>query len=686
STTLFTFYDGPQRDPMLKSLDGGMNWTNSASGMSATGVELVVDPSDTKILYEAQVQGSGVYRTTDGGENWYAMNNGLPLGQFAWPNWGVKTLVCDPATKGRLFAGIDALGALGGVYIYENEVWTQSNTGLSPGTITIEVRSIVVDHRDPGIDPVLYASVLNAGIFRSDDGGLKWHPMNNGFPIQTQCDRIVMDKDDPLILYAATGAGVYKTINGGAEWKLVGSPSVAQYIALHPQNPNTAYVGYWEYGIYRTIDGGTTWSSMNEGLLNTRFHWLGVEPNNPGYLFLGNPRGLYRYISPSLFFTDLKLYQPVKAGDLVGAVLGGVMNNPAAEDGGESRQVRARLQLENLDQNLITSAKYENPDSLDNWLDATLASDSAGGTYVQTPSFTFTPSSSKHCNFRLTVSATTPMGTHRTVLSLIEDGTNWVLATKTGQLTVVLESASALNGAVILPGTGVHLAVTGSGTGWGGVYTSQPTGTTTPPGSVLKYLDVCFTPAGEASGTATVMVEYTTTGTYILSFWDGAQWRLADPQWDEPANHRVVGHVPYIYLQGTPFALAGQQGPTQTGTIALTVVDPEGHLLAGASFRLGPGSIDQTTDGTHNPLLWGGLSLGNYTLTQLSAPSGFLPDPTFPRSLTLPSVEEPLLSLTATCPLQGPVSVPSLSIWGLASLALALLGGGVWRLRRKNKA
>jgi len=589
TNTLFAFYSGPYWDPMLKSLDGGMNWTKSASGIYAEGVELVVDPFDANTLYEAQGFGSGVYRTTDSGENWYPMNSGLPVEEFVWPNSGVRTLVCDPTTPGRLFAGT----CTGGVYIYEDGLWSQRNNGLRPGSPDKWVDSIVVDHRDPDIPPVLYASVREAGIFRSADGGFHWIEMNSGFPTQAWCPKIVMDKDDPLILYAATWDGVYKTITGGAEtmnggagWSLVGEPCAAEFIAMHPQNPDLVYVGYFGKGVYWSKNRGTNWDPMNQGLINKRFNWMGVEPNNPGYLFLGNQRGLYRFISPSLYFTDLDLYQPVEAGNTVEAVLGGVMNNPATENGGVPQQVRARLQLINLDPSLISLAQYQNPNAPDAWITVTPTSDGTGGSYLwMDAGYSLQPGESKHCHFRLTVSASAPVGMHRTAFSLIEEGTNWVLATKTGQLTVVQESAPVQTGVTnlaqtgepmgvgTLPRTGVQIAVTGTGTVWGGIYQGQPTGTTTPNEPILQYLDVCFSPEQEYTGTVTVIVRYSTPERPSLKvpgsfrYWDGSVWRPADPQVNDLERETLIGHVPAVYLRGTPLALV--EAVTASTTLSL---------------------------------------------------------------------------------------------------------------------
>jgi len=65
---------------VLKSTDGGSSFTPKNKGMlgafsSRTG-SVQVDPKDSKVLYVG-TEGTGVFKSNDGGENWFEINSGL---------------------------------------------------------------------------------------------------------------------------------------------------------------------------------------------------------------------------------------------------------------------------------------------------------------------------------------------------------------------------------------------------------------------------------------------------------------------------------------------------------------------------------------------------------------------------------------------------------------------------------
>ena len=86
---------GPDKERgVFKTTDGGVTWTNVLYIDEDTGAtELVMDPSNNKVLYAATYQrrragwgfngggpGSGIYKTTDAGRTWTKLTNGLPAG------------------------------------------------------------------------------------------------------------------------------------------------------------------------------------------------------------------------------------------------------------------------------------------------------------------------------------------------------------------------------------------------------------------------------------------------------------------------------------------------------------------------------------------------------------------------------------------------------------------------------
>src|SRR6185369_12181501 len=81
---------------VFKTVNRGVSWSllNSAVGFVRI---LVIDPATPSTLYAA-TNSNGVYRSTDSGSTWNAINTGLT-------NLTVRALVIDPSTPSRLYVG-----------------------------------------------------------------------------------------------------------------------------------------------------------------------------------------------------------------------------------------------------------------------------------------------------------------------------------------------------------------------------------------------------------------------------------------------------------------------------------------------------------------------------------------------------------------------------------------------------
>jgi photosystem II stability/assembly factor-like uncharacterized protein len=86
---------------VFKSTDGGENWKAVNNGLTNIDVRaLAIDPLTPTTLY-AGTWGGGVFKSTDGGENWGAVNMGLV-------NLYVFALAIDPVTPTTIYAGTDS--------------------------------------------------------------------------------------------------------------------------------------------------------------------------------------------------------------------------------------------------------------------------------------------------------------------------------------------------------------------------------------------------------------------------------------------------------------------------------------------------------------------------------------------------------------------------------------------------
>jgi photosystem II stability/assembly factor-like uncharacterized protein len=161
-----------------------------------------------------------------------------------------------------------------------------------------------------GVGDVLFAAVDEAGLFRSEDGGTSWHPVDgfNEHPTRPgwrpgfgglAAHRFLSDSDDPARMWLAVSAvGVFRSEDGGETWALRNdgvdktAPSddydeigyCVHCIVADPEDADTI----WRQdhsGVYRTSDGGDRWERIETGL-PARFGFPMVRDDASGALFV----------------------------------------------------------------------------------------------------------------------------------------------------------------------------------------------------------------------------------------------------------------------------------------------------------------------------------------------------------------------------------------------------------------
>jgi photosystem II stability/assembly factor-like uncharacterized protein len=153
-----------------------------------------------------------------------------------------------------------------------------------------------------------FAGYTGGGLWRTDDAGLTWRNISDGWFGTGSIGAIAVAPSDPNVLWVGTGEhpirgqsstygdGVYRSTDQGRTWTHVGLRASRQISALrvHPSNPDVAYAavqgdrwqGSAERGIYRTTDGGTTWTKVLAGLNATSgASDLSMDPTNPRILY-----------------------------------------------------------------------------------------------------------------------------------------------------------------------------------------------------------------------------------------------------------------------------------------------------------------------------------------------------------------------------------------------------------------
>lgn len=288
-----TLYVGTQGAGIFKSTDKGANWTAVNSGLTDLNIGTVaVDPTNPGTVYSVTWD-AGLFKSTNGGRSWSPINSGLPV-------FSVIRLAIDPTNTDTIYAGT----AGGGIYKSADggRSWTAMNGGLPDGEV---IWALALDGRDSGR---LYVGIPYDGIFETEDGGQTWTPVNTGLP-SLSLEAMTIDPQDPNVLYAGIHdfgfSEVWKTVNGGGSWNSVvgaGLPkfNVIASLVIDPNNPRTIYVvgflssGSMATGIYRSSDGGDTWTGLSE-VPDGQIPPLAVDLQNSSTVYAGsNGSGMYK--------------------------------------------------------------------------------------------------------------------------------------------------------------------------------------------------------------------------------------------------------------------------------------------------------------------------------------------------------------------------------------------------------
>jgi hypothetical protein len=166
--------------------------------------------------------------------------------------------------------------------------------------------AVVADCADPRR---LYAGTTRGGVFRSEDGGATWQPINRGLlykDVWSLTQHPVSGR-----LYAGTSpAGVFRSDDGGDTWQACESlwqlPSTRQWhgpvpphlsrlkdLAVSADEPDVVFGAIEEGWLVRSRDGGATWEQIDAGVPHDS-HTIRFVPGSHSTLVMGANQGMCR--------------------------------------------------------------------------------------------------------------------------------------------------------------------------------------------------------------------------------------------------------------------------------------------------------------------------------------------------------------------------------------------------------
>jgi photosystem II stability/assembly factor-like uncharacterized protein len=218
---------------VYRTLNGGKSWQRVLFRNDSTGaVDLVIDPNNPKIIYAALWQvyrtpwgmssggaGSGLFRSTDGGDSWAELTRepGMPRGVI-----GKIGIAISGADSKRVYAIIEADS--GGVYRSDDggATWKRTNDERRLRQRAFYYTRI---YADPANRDRVY--VLNTGFYRSDDGGLKFATTIR--PPHGDNHDLWIAPNDPQRMVNSNDGGANVSTNGGTTWTAQRYPTAQVY-------------------------------------------------------------------------------------------------------------------------------------------------------------------------------------------------------------------------------------------------------------------------------------------------------------------------------------------------------------------------------------------------------------------------------------------------------------------------
>jgi photosystem II stability/assembly factor-like uncharacterized protein len=274
---------------IYKTMDGGQNWFEIYDGTSSLNpaTDMAIDPSNTQILYIG-LWYEGVWKSTDGGLSWTPKNNGLP--RDLQGNIPITELAIDHQSPVRVYVGTFDYGLYGTGDGGESWVYLE----IFPGIDLQEILSLEVDPND-GLNICVGMNDRDDsskdGLWVTSDGGLNWAQY---FP-NTWVGLIRIARSDSTAFVDTNG--IYKTVNGGATWQQVNFDMVADvrvnaFSNILPFDTDFLYAGT-ELGVYKTTNGGNIWESKSQGLSDEYVYTLVMDPNDQRRVYVGTLEGVY---------------------------------------------------------------------------------------------------------------------------------------------------------------------------------------------------------------------------------------------------------------------------------------------------------------------------------------------------------------------------------------------------------
>ena len=291
--------DGKQRG-LFKSTDGGKSWNKILYINERTGcADILIDPSHPQVVFASTWEfrrlpysfnsggnGSGMYKSTDGGKTWKELSEGLPKKPF-----GRIAFTLAPSAPENMLAIIESNQT--GLYISGDagETWKKQSATSNIVARPFYFSTIAIDPNDPKrvYRPAFSFSYSNDGGYSFSDAG------SEGGWFHGDMHALWINPKNTNQLYVGTDGGVYYSLDRGSSWVFVQNLPVGQFYHVSTDHADP-------YNVYGGLQDNGSWfgpSSAPGGIRNGNWKpiyfgdgfWVQPDPNDPEIAFAESQGG-----------------------------------------------------------------------------------------------------------------------------------------------------------------------------------------------------------------------------------------------------------------------------------------------------------------------------------------------------------------------------------------------------------
>ena len=299
-------YSKSQQRGLFKSTDGGATWKNVLFVDDKTGaVELSMDANNPRIMYAAMWEhgrlpwkvisggpGSGLYKSTDSGETWNRMKEGLP------EEMGKMSIAVSRSNPEKVYALIesDSNKDARGLYVSNNAGKTWSQVTSEPRLVQRAWYYIEL-FIDPNNENTIY--VLSAPALRSNDGGKTWETLSG---THGDFHDLWINPANSNNFVISNDGGAAITFNKGKSWSTQSNMPTAQFYRINVDNqfPYRIYGGQQDNTSVsiasRELDGSGITESSWTASAGGESAFLAFNPDDPRFVLGGSYQGTIEVI------------------------------------------------------------------------------------------------------------------------------------------------------------------------------------------------------------------------------------------------------------------------------------------------------------------------------------------------------------------------------------------------------